>query len=163
MNILMIRFVRYLSLTLMLLAFSVASHADAPKLNFSDLISGPDTGLNDGQGSGVVVTFWGQQLGDVQGSSSITFIDSSGKSFTPYVYYWKKADGKLPGGPANLYASHINRTRNAIAQSGPAQAVPAGHVVGGRSGRFREVSDPIEGRTTAVVKNEHVCHIAIRE
>jgi hypothetical protein len=86
---------------------SPLSKEQVPKLNFSDLISGPDTGLGDGLGNGVVVTIWGQGLGSTQDSSTITFTDSSGTSTSPaHVYYWKNADGKLPGGPANLYASH---------------------------------------------------------
>ncbi len=79
----------------------------APRLNFSDLISGPDTGLGDGKGSGVVVTLWGQGLGANRKSSTITFTDSTGKTSSPtHIYYWKNADGKLPGGPANLFESH---------------------------------------------------------
>jgi hypothetical protein len=79
----------------------------APRLNFSDLISGPDTGLSDGKGSGVVVTIWGQGLGANRKSSTITFTDSKGKTSAPaHIYYWKNADGKLPSGPANLFASH---------------------------------------------------------
>ncbi len=76
-------------------------------LNFTDLISGPGTGLGDGLGSGVVVTVWGQNLGASQADSTITFTDSSGATSSPaHVYYWKNADGELPGGPANLAASH---------------------------------------------------------
>lgn len=88
-----------------LLAFSPASYAAAPFLAFSDLISGPSTGLGDGKGSGVIVTVWGQSLG-VQDGGKILFQDSSGKIFEPVVYYWKAADGALPGGPANLSESH---------------------------------------------------------
>jgi hypothetical protein len=81
--------------------------AATPVLNFSDLISGPSTGLGDGKGSGVIVTVWGQHLGSAQRSSNITFTDSEGiERDVAYVYYWKNADGKLPGGPANLYESH---------------------------------------------------------
>lgn len=87
----------------------VSSSAQAidPVLNFSDLISGPDTGLGDGLGSGVIVTIWGQHLGSSQSGSSITFTDSGGNTHSPaYVYYWKNADGALPGGPADLHESH---------------------------------------------------------
>ena len=78
-----------------------------PKLNFSDLISGPDTGIGDGLGSGVIVTIWGQGLGSSQGGSTITYTDFAGTNHTEsHVYYWKNADGNLPGGPANLYESH---------------------------------------------------------
>lgn len=86
---------------------SSTAHAFNPVLNFSDLISGPDTGLGDGLGSGVIVTIWGQNLGSSQSGSTITFTDSSGSSHGPaHIYYWKNADGALPGGPANLYVSH---------------------------------------------------------
>jgi hypothetical protein len=78
-----------------------------PLLNFSDLISGPDSGLNDGLGSGVIVTIWGQNLGSSQSDSTISFTDAGSNIAKPaHVYYWKNADGSLPGGPANLYASH---------------------------------------------------------
>ncbi|MCG8537586.1 MAG: hypothetical protein MI808_21055 [Pseudomonadales bacterium] len=78
-----------------------------PFLAFSDLISGPDTGIGDGKGSGVIVTVWGQGLGSSQGTSKIYYTDSSGtKREAAHVYYWKNADGELPSGPANLYESH---------------------------------------------------------
>jgi hypothetical protein len=77
-----------------------------PLLNFSDLISGPDTGLGDGLGSGVIVTVWGQNLGSTQSTSVIEYCDSTSVCRTGHVYYWKDADGTLPSGPANLYESH---------------------------------------------------------
>ncbi|MEJ2395311.1 MAG: putative Ig domain-containing protein, partial [Candidatus Thiodiazotropha sp.] len=79
----------------------------APVLNFTDLISGPGTGLDDGLGSGVIVTVWGQNLGSSQADSTITFTDAgSNETSSAHVYYWKRADGSIPGGPADLYASH---------------------------------------------------------
>jgi hypothetical protein len=82
-------------------------YANDPVLRFSDLISGPGTGLEDGVGSGIIVTVWGQHLGSSQDSSSISFIDSLGVSRkAEHVYYWKNADGELPSGPSNLYESH---------------------------------------------------------
>ena len=86
-----------------------------PVLNFSDLISGPATGLNDGKGEGVIVTVWGNNLGGAQGDSRVYFKDENGAiSEAAYIYYWKNADGTyaksvdgvLSGGPANLYESH---------------------------------------------------------
>ena len=77
-----------------------------PVLNFSDLISGPDTGLGDGLGSGAIVTVWGQNLGSSQNASTIQYCDSLSVCRDGHVYYWKNADGTLPGGPANLYESH---------------------------------------------------------
>ena len=74
----------------------------APVLNFSDIISGPATGLNDGSGEGAIVTVWGNRLGSSQGDSTITVCGSA----PAHVYYWKNADGRLPGGPADLHSSH---------------------------------------------------------
>lgn len=73
-----------------------------PRLNFSDITSGPKTGLGDGLGSGVIVTVWGNNLGSSQGSSTI----SIGGVNAAYVYYWGNATGALGGGPANLYTYH---------------------------------------------------------
>jgi hypothetical protein len=76
-----------------------------PRLAFSDLVNGPVQGLDDGLGQGAIVTVWGYKLGDTAGK--VLFEDSAGQQKqAAYVYYWKKADGKLPGGPANLYKSH---------------------------------------------------------
>ena len=83
---------------------------------FADIIDGPDTGLgyyeiiNDEvvlKGSGTLVTLWGW-FNETQGTSTVEFCDSDAE--TPCkpaeVFYWKNADGQLPGGPANLYRSH---------------------------------------------------------
>jgi hypothetical protein len=79
----------------------------SPHLAFSDLISGPSTGLGDGKGSGVIVTVWGFKLDDSQNGSTIELCDLNNVcSEAAYVYYWKNADGQLPSGPANLYESH---------------------------------------------------------
>lgn len=83
-----------------------AAPSAATSLAFSDLISGPDTGLGDGLGSGAIVTVWGFGLGSSQGSSTIEYCDSTSTCRTGHVYYWKDADGTLPSGPANLYESH---------------------------------------------------------
>lgn len=77
-----------------------------PILRFSDLISGPSTGLDDGQGSGVIVTIWGQGFGETEGE--VFYTDSLGvERPAAKIYYWKHADGMLPGGPANLWSSHL--------------------------------------------------------
>ncbi len=94
-------------------------------LAFSDLITGPDTGLGDGNGSGVIVTVWGYNLGSSQGSSTIQYRDSANTARNGHVYYWKDADGTLPGGPANLYESHGMQE---IAFSIPDSAVGAGTI-----------------------------------
>ncbi|MBI5255262.1 MAG: hypothetical protein HY855_02080 [Burkholderiales bacterium] len=107
-------------------AGALASVATAqPVLNFSDLISGPDTGLGDGQGSGVIVTVWGQHLGEQQGNSRIEYCDSAAVCRPGHVYYWKNADGRLPGGPANLFDSHRMQE---IAFSVPDSAAGAGQI-----------------------------------
>lgn len=96
-----------------------------PSIAFSDLISGPSTGLGDGKGSGVIVTVWGYNLGSTQGSSTIEFVDSLSVARTPHVYYWKNADGTLPSGPANLYESHGMQE---IAFSIPDSALGTGRI-----------------------------------
>ena len=99
--------------------------AQPPKLNFTDLVDGPSTGIGDGTGSGVIVTVWGQNLGDTQNTSTIFFRDSSGAAQQATVYYWKQANGQLPGGPANLYGSHRMQE---IAFSIPASADGLGEI-----------------------------------
>lgn len=92
------------TLILVFLIFSCSTFTAfaAPLLNFSDIISGPSSGLNDGLGEGAIVTVWGNGLGSSQGDSTISVCGT-----TPaYIYYWKNADGTLPGGPADLYSSH---------------------------------------------------------
>ena len=90
-----------------LFLFGGVSHSLEPRLNFSDLDSGPSSGLDDGLGEGTIVTLWGNNLGSAQGSSQIKLRDVNGTvSDVAYVYYWKNANGELPGGPANLYQSH---------------------------------------------------------
>lgn len=115
------------SILLLVIIGVLASSASAanPVLNFTDLITGPDTGLGDGKGSGVIVTVWGQFLGSNQGSSTIEYCDSTAACRPGHVYYWKNADGLLPGGPANLYESH---KMHEIAFSIPDSAIGAGTI-----------------------------------
>ena len=95
--------------SLFLMLFTGTSFSNSPPvLRFSDIDSGPSVGLGDGIGEGVIVTLWGQKLGHQQNESSVIFVDSLGKYHYPSViYYWKNADGKSPGGPADLYESHF--------------------------------------------------------
>ena len=87
---------------------SQTSRAPAPLLRFTDLISGPATGLGDSLGSGVIVTIWAQGVGDTQGTGKVYFTDSASvKREAAHVYYWKRADGVLPSGPARLWYSHL--------------------------------------------------------
>jgi hypothetical protein len=97
----------------------------SPRLAFSDLISGPDTGLGDQEGSGVIVTIWGQLLGSSQGVSTIEFCDSIGECRDARVYYWKNADATPPSGPANLFESHKMQE---IAISIPESAAGQGNI-----------------------------------
>lgn len=99
--------------------------AHAPNLTFTDLISGPANGLGDGQGSGAIVTVWGQNLGASQEDGTLIFRDSSGTTHEPHVYYWKPADGQLPSGPADLFTSHRMQE---IAFSIPEAANGAGEI-----------------------------------
>lgn len=85
----------------------------APTLNFSDIESGPKTGNTDGAGGlspsqhGAIVTVWGNYSGS---STKVYFTDSQGVSQkAAHIYYEKKADGKLPGGPSDLYTYHKMR------------------------------------------------------
>lgn len=115
------------SILLLVIMGGVASNVSAakPVLNFTDLISGPDTGLGDGKGSGVIVTVWGQFLGSSQGSGTIKYCDSSSTCRSGHVYYWKNADGNLPSGPARLYESHRMQE---IAFSIPDSSIGAGMI-----------------------------------
>lgn len=100
-----------------------------PVLRFTDLISGPATGLGDGIGSGVIVTVWGQGFGDTQGQVFYTDVNGVERP-AAYIYYWKKADGTLPGGPANLWKSHLMYE--------VAFSIPAGSAAGLGSIRIRK-------------------------
>ncbi|WP_310598830.1 hypothetical protein, partial [Desulfobulbus sp.] len=87
---------------LCILVFPAAAWALAPRLAFSDLDSGPKTGNTDGKGSGAIVTIWGNNLGASQGAGRVYV----GEAEATAIYYWKNADGQLPGGPADLYTYH---------------------------------------------------------
>lgn len=92
--------------------------AAPPVLNFSDIDSGPKTGNTDGVGSGAIVTIWGNNLGSTQSTSAVYV----GGVQATAIYYWKDADGNLPGGPADLKTYHKMQEI--------AFAVPAGAVDG---------------------------------
>lgn len=88
----------------------------SPSLAFSDITSGPKTGLGDGLGSGAIVTVWGNDLGSTQGTSKVYIGDQE----VARVYYWGNADGSKTAGPADLYTYQKMQT---IAFSVPATAV----------------------------------------
>lgn len=86
---------------------AATSSAAEPVLMFSDILNGPKSGLGDGRGQGSIVTIWGNNLGSLQGDSRVYFKDSNNQMHeAAYVYYWKNANGRLPGGPSDLYTHH---------------------------------------------------------
>lgn len=141
------RFLQVPSLALAFL-FSSCAFANAPFLAFSDLISGPDTGLGDGKGSGVIVTVWGTDLGFGDGGQ-LVFRDSSGKRHLPEIYYWKAADGRKPSGPANLYESHLMQE---IAFSIPDSAPGAGVI-------FVETGSGTSNQLPFTVRSGQIFHV----
>ena len=89
-------------ITILFVLVSSVVWAAPPFIAFSDITSGPKTGNTDGVGSGAIVTIWGQNLGSSQGNSKVYV----GNVEATAIYYWKNADGQLPGGPANLFDYH---------------------------------------------------------
>lgn len=95
----------FIFVVLSTLFFSPVCFAAEPILFFSDIISGPKTGLTDDQvtNQGVIVTVWGKNLGSSQGSSKIY---CNGEE-AAHVYYWENADpDNGDSGPADLYTYH---------------------------------------------------------
>ena len=80
--------------------------AASPALNFSDLVSGPNTGNSDtslGQNTGeggAIITVWGTGLGASQGTSKVAVNGAE----APHVYYW--GDAKEPYSPSDLTKYH---------------------------------------------------------
>ncbi|KKP93461.1 MAG: hypothetical protein US25_C0046G0004 [Candidatus Moranbacteria bacterium GW2011_GWE1_36_7] len=95
-------FLKFFFLATFFVLPTFAKAAPIPVLNFSDITSGPKIGNTDGVGSGAIVTIWGNYLGSSQGTSNVYVGDQEATQ----IYYWKNADGQLPGGPADLYAYH---------------------------------------------------------
>ena len=115
---------------------------------FTDIISGPASGLGDGNGSGAIVTVWGW-FGSSQGSSTIEYCDSFSTCRSGYVYYWKDADGTLPGGPANLFESH--------GMSEVAFSIPAGSAQG--NGTIKITYNSTEYTTPFRVRSGNIYHV----
>ncbi len=57
---------RWPLLVLSSIILALPLYAADPVLYFTDLTSGPDTGIGDGLGSGTIVTVWGVNLGSSQ-------------------------------------------------------------------------------------------------
>jgi len=78
----------------------------SPVLNFSDLVSGPNTGNSDislGQTAGTdgaIVTIWGTGLGTAQGTSKVVVNGAT----ADHIYYW--GDAKPPYSPSDLNKYH---------------------------------------------------------
>lgn len=103
MNIKKIIFQGMLNIVFIITIITGRGYADPPPpvLLFSDIISGPRDGLNDGVGQGAIVTIWGKRLGSSQGTSRVLCngIDAA------HVYYWENADPETgDSGPADLYS-----------------------------------------------------------
>lgn len=90
---------------ILMLALVVGSALANPRLTFTDLVHGPQTGLNDGLGEGAIITLWGNLFGDEPGHIELIASDGSVHD-AAHIYYWTRATGELPGGPANLWPSH---------------------------------------------------------
>lgn len=91
---------------LFILAISTSA-LSKPSLAFTDLKNGPSTGLGDGLGSGAIVTIWGHDFSEQPGRVILENEETNARYDNGYIYYWKRADGQAPGGPANLYESHL--------------------------------------------------------
>jgi len=111
----------------MLLMRPFDAFALEPVLYFSDITSGPKTGLGDGKGSGAIVTVWGVNLGASQGTSQVYV----GGVPASYVYYWGNADRTGASGPADLYTYHKMQT---ISFSVPAGATDGANTISVRVG-----------------------------
>ena len=89
------------------------SASDAtPVLYFSDLTSGPATGLGDGKGSGAIVTVWGVNLGTptlTSGQPASGYSVAVNGTTAAYVYEWANAT-QHTGHPADLYTYHKMQT-----------------------------------------------------
>ena len=77
-------------------------YSSEPVLFFSDITSGPKTGLGDGLGDGAIVTVWGHDLGSSQGNSKIY----CGGVEAAHVYYWENADTAGDSGPSDMWTYH---------------------------------------------------------
>ncbi|HUV89020.1 MAG TPA: choice-of-anchor Q domain-containing protein [Anaerolineae bacterium] len=90
-----------------------------PLLFFSDVVSGPKTGNSDTSGGrsgqdGAIVTLWGRNLGNTQGSSKVYVNGAEAASY----YYWGNATV-----PADLYTFYrmqmVSFQVSHLAQDGP--------------------------------------------
>lgn len=91
-----------------LFGLAKSSLASSPVLNFSDLTSGPATGLGDGKGSGVIVTVWGNNLGTptiTNGQPQSGYSVTVNGTPASYIYEWTNAT-QHAGHPADLYTYH---------------------------------------------------------
>ena len=127
---------------------SAALATAPPVLFFSDIISGPKTGLGDGLGDGAIVTVWGRNLGSTQETSKI-YCNGAEAS---HVYYWENADPENgDSGPADLYTYHKMQE---IAFSISASAVDG-------TGKIKVVVGGIDSNTLDfMVRSGHIYYVA---
>lgn len=116
---------RLLTMSIFVILSTLNAYALNPVLNFSDIVSGPKTGLGDGKGSGAIVTVWGNNLGSSKGNSKIYV----GGVEAFYVYYWGNADRSATAGPADLYTYHKMQTISFSIAAGAADGLGDIHVV----------------------------------
>jgi hypothetical protein len=88
---------------IILFLFFTSTIQAAPVLYFSDITSGPKTGLTDDQvtNQGAIVTIWGAGLGSSQGDSTISACGAA----PSHIYTWANASIQK-GHPADLYTYH---------------------------------------------------------
>jgi len=100
-------FIRYTFFSVVILCCSSVLAASVPALHFSDITSGPKTGLGDSLGSGAIVTLWGNNLGGIQGTSKVYIGTTGNWHEAAHIYYWENADpANGNSGPADLYTYH---------------------------------------------------------
>lgn len=135
---------------ILLYCLKTLASTSPPHLNFSDITSGPDIGIGDGHGSGAIVTVWGNNLGSSQNESKIFFVDSESIiREASHVYYWKDANGDLPGGPSDLYQEHEMQE---IAFSIPKSNLGQGYI-------FVTVKNQTSNKIPFFVRSGHIYHI----
>jgi hypothetical protein len=135
--------------TLLLFVFAASSYAAAPVLFYSDLLSGPKTGGEGGNGS--YVTIYGKNFGSTQGTSSVTV--GAGAATNYKIWTDTKVAFQLGSGAAT---GNIVLTTTAGSSNGLAFTVRTGNIyfastTGNDSTGTGSFASPF--RTIAKVKN----------
>jgi hypothetical protein len=113
---------QWLFVALMLSAVSLVAQSTQPKIFFSDLESGPNSGGQNGQG--VFVTIWGKNFGATQGTSTVTV---GGGAVAGYPVW---SDGKITFqlGAAAATGNIVVNVPSAGASNGLPFTVRAGNI-----------------------------------